>query len=240
MTGFADNQFQSYNNFFVDSLEACYNQVQDFLQIEPPSQHVYSRFVEKNSGGGCAAFYHKTLICGSKKAFVDDILNVWKAGSPPATYPELVKQGKCITPSAQPHELTHWFTEGTPLEYTGLEEGLAEYVKYQVKDEGQNLTCFADHYTVGTFSYPYFDLSKTTYDLSEGYYLTTACIWDYIDKTYGHDKFILIMKELDGLRYTEGEYKFFGDIINPILGEDVIPELEKRFKIKDEVIEVKI
>ncbi len=243
--GFLPKEFDEFNKYLLNTYQSCYVAVKNFLQINPPTQPVYVTY-DVGNGGGCSG-NQSFINCHMS---YDDIMSEpgsysWKdpymvydcpmqpefKGKKWCTFLDLADAGYCVDNFAQPHELTHTFTAGPSNDFLG--EGLAEYVRSKVSVTSQKLKCYEDGFTLdGGVKYPYADLKGAL--TSEGYW-TGACIWDYIETTYGHDKFVKIMQAGDKLSYKPGEYKIFADIINPILGEDILPILKDRFNL-DEII----
>ncbi len=63
------------------------------------------------------------------------------------------------------------------------------------------------------------------------YYDTSACFWDYIESTFGHQAFQQVIQSMD--RYTQQRgntcMPLLTEIINPTLGTDISPITKARF-----------
>ncbi len=231
--GFAHKDDKEYNTYFVKSMQICYTKAQDFLGINSPTKKVYSRFSKIDKGGGCYADI-TDIGCKSTQETIDYFFNEWEDLN-------IIDKGGCVDYAAQPHELTHWIMRWSIIgEDLILNEGLADFVRFKVVDDTDpKLICKEKGYELGYGSlYLYYNLSKKSVkegqtDHRDEIYKTSACVWDHIDVTYGHDKFLAIIKKVDELRFKPGTYNVFADIINPIIGKDILPELNEKFGLEE-------
>lgn len=242
--GFAPADYSSHNEYLTKSFQMCYPKIKDYLGIEPVVQPLFIRLIPTEQGGGCGAGF-EGIVCQGTRAYADMIQNTFSYNG--MHYPELVDKGNCVDDSAQPHELTHSFVYGTPLQdMKGLNEGLADHVRHKnaLNLNQAEFNCLADGYTAGYSGQPgtkqpYLDLNTFRYDIS--YYHTGECIWKYIEDSYGHDKFLQIMQKLVSLRFKPGKYSFFADIVKPVLGTDIFPTIRSRFNLSsDPTVEKKL
>ncbi|PIU21277.1 MAG: hypothetical protein COT15_03325 [Candidatus Diapherotrites archaeon CG08_land_8_20_14_0_20_34_12] len=237
-TVFANNSFkEGYDLLMAQSLENCLTPDINYLGIKPVALTIFVRVLKTDNGGGCSAGGVNEYVCKNTLDFVNNyVYGLWNI-------PALIDEGKCSNFNGQAHELIHLLVYGTPLYQSGvLNEGLANYVGNQhIADDGaaQGLKykCLENGYVVeyadGVLGeiQKYENLSK--FEFNSKMYDTAACIWGYIEDTYGHDKFVKIMQAMDGLRFKPGTYYLFHDIINPILGTDILPVMQKRFQLEE-------
>ena len=180
--------------------------------------------VGEGQTGGLGARYDAVFFSNSPENVsnaqirVDESLGGW------GNYQATLDAGLCPNEMAQSHELVHVFVAGTPIGIgycaegkaicLALNEGLAEYMRYQVNDgETQpgvysSVHCEAHGYrtswnaedlvTYADFGNP--DDGSTSLQR----YQTGLCLWDYIETTYGHDAFLDIMADLNGARDRTG------------------------------------
>ena len=144
------------------------------------------------------------------------------------------------------HEMTHLFLKYLPLP-GWLNEGLATYMEGGdriTSEQGGPLECrengwYGEDWNDGQIKEnPYLSLTAP-YDpiMRRYYYYSTSCFWDYLESSYGHEKFQQIMQQLVSYRdpiYAEcsPERKsiyFIRDIVRPIIGDDISPITQARW-----------
>ncbi len=155
-----------------------------------------------------------------------------------------IRQGRCGVFIPAAHEFTHLYISRSPIP-SALNEGLATLMFQRLAlPEGWVFECRVDSW-YQRFPLPsgeVYEESRPYVNLSEGWeYNTGMCFWDYIEKTYGHEKLQQVAQRLheiqkdwiaNGFTFTDecGTY-FIRDILNPIVGEDVTPVTEPRFGV---------
>lgn len=152
-------------------------------------------------------------------------------------------QGVCHNP----HELTHLVVNDTP--FPGwLNEGIATYMEDPGRtgavDPGRQIVCepggWVEIDSTGRRPIvPYRNLSGYDPTVRMEYYITGSCFWDYIEQTYGHQTFQLIVQTLVARRDPIfnsctpelRESAFLRDIVNPIIGADISEITQPRFGV---------
>lgn len=237
--GYIKQEFSNYNNYLLNSFDNCLPKVEEFLGLKLFITPVMIKFLVLDDGGGVYAgsMADPKIVGRTTPEYIDLILNGILDDK---KYSELVAEGKCVHHAAQAHELTHIYVSETPLEtHMILNEGLATYAESKLADDDAGkILCLEDGIK---YSFSYGDGNMFPYcDLSSGWsgecYATAACIWDYIDTTYGHEKFLEIIKKLDDLRFEIDAYDMFKDIINPIVGEDLFQLFHDKFNLPEDYI----
>lgn len=190
----------NFGNFLLQHNQHCYQQVKEFLGIQPITQCI----IEANSHQDEPLPELEAGFSGRGAAGCMVIRSHWDGNTL-----ECVKEDSSnpLTEDilrCAPHEPTHIFVAGTVLhrEPLWLNEGLAEYVMKHVQED-ITLDCFADGFRftgdysgtkVGTYvplhlTREEHERNGTTYDA----YLTGACVWDHIDTNYGRETFRTII-----------------------------------------------
>ncbi len=237
--GFADSEFDEYNKYFTKSLENCYAKASEYLGIQAWFTPISSKGLLSESGGGCAAggAADPSIICSSSYEFIKLVMTSWMEDS--MSYPELVEKGQCLSHSAQSHEITHILIADTPIAQDRLlNEGLAQYVQSKVAPYAGSIVCLDSGYKYKYYYgesdlFPYANVEDSN---SVGFYETGACIWDHIEKTYGHESLLEILDKMEELRFTLEKHRIFKDLINPIVGEDLLPFLKAQFGIEQDLL----
>lgn len=227
--GIAPNAYADYGEYLTKSFQNCYERVRNLIGIEPVLRPIRLKFFEPIQGGGCSA--GSSIFCASDRQTTEYVLNSWNVNG--VGYPELVDAGYCLGHSAQAHELLHTFVHGTVLgESPALNEGLATYVQHETALDDREIECLSDGFVLeGDAKTPYANLSS--FRISNEFYQTSACLWDFIEKTYGRTKFLGVMQAIGETRYKTGDFRMFGDVITPILGEDALAVIQQRFGLTD-------
>lgn len=152
-----------------------------------------------------------------------------------AINPSAPEWSSCNTITA--HELTHSFFPDVakPL---WAEEGLAEYTARKALD--LSLDCRADGWYEDGIRYAYTPLSSVT--ISRDYYMTSACVYRYIEDTYGASAIQTIYASLrnaqaNGLSSACGGNKrqaFVSQVLVGNTGSSLPTQLQSRFGISSE------
>ncbi|MEW5955212.1 MAG: hypothetical protein AB1626_01595 [Candidatus Micrarchaeota archaeon] len=227
--GIAPNAYAEYGEYLTKSFQNCYERVNGLIGMEPPPRPIYLKFFEPVQGAGCSA--GSSISCASDRQTTEYVLRVWNVNG--VNYTELVERGYCLGHSAQAHELLHSFVHGTVLAESGvLNEGLATYVQHKTALDDRELTCLGRGFILeGDSEKQYADLNNFTYRGES--YQTSACLWDFIEKTYGRRKFLEVIKAIDGTRYKTGTFTMFADVISPVLGEEARVLIQQKFGLTD-------
>ena len=223
-------------NSALQQNQLCYERIKDFLGIEPITRcimetltfegdalELISEYVPRGAAG-CLMIH--SVVDGKKKGCQD-------------LEQELQKPDSC-----SPHEPTHLFVAGTVLhnDPPWLNEGLAEYVMAALQDN-VSLECFSDGFSyifrnpstgevreAKEGKYVPMDRSRkkhkeagTSFDA----YLTGACLWNHLDRQYGHETFMAIMQDVEDSRLSS--ISFVDSILSPRIGKTGISDLEQRF-----------
>ena len=212
--------------------QSCYEKIHDFLGIQPITQCVMeamsfegdlseleSMYVSPQKGGAAGCLMIRSRWLGEK-------------GTCQPLGTEIPEMYSCA-----PHEPAHIFVAGTVLDRDPpwLNEGLAEYVMSQLQ-EGITLECFADSFRFTSPSQtkvgPYLplDIGRGEHDrngTSFDAYLTGGCLWNHLDKGYGHATFRAIMQDVNASRFSE--MSFVNNILLDRIGESGIKDLENKF-----------
>lgn len=214
----------------------CYEKIHDFLGMQPITQCIMeamglegdlseleSMYVSSQKEGAAGCLMIRSAWFGEKKE--------------KCLLEEEITKVKTKVNSCAPHEPTHLFVAGTVLNINPpwLNEGLADYVIAQLH-EGITLECFADSFRfisenqtkVGSYvplnkGREEHESNETAFDA----YLTGACLWGHIDKTYGHETFKAIMQDVDASRFSY--LSFVNDILMRSIGEKGVNDLKKKF-----------
>ena len=215
----------------------CAERLEAYLGFPPPHpimQHlVYSDWV----GMGHAAIFGIVMEIPEENEadfanIVDYYPNNWEA----------TLKGDCHNE----HEMTHHFVQYLPLP-GWLNEGLATYMEGGdriTSEQGGPLECrehgwYGEDWSDGQIKEnPYISLT-VPYDpiMRRYYYYSTSCFWDYLESSYGHEKFQQIMQKLAAYRdpiYEDCSPQrksvyFIRDIVKPIIGDDITPVTQARW-----------
>lgn len=188
------NGSEKLGNYKLKWMENCYPKISDYLGIQPSifSKNIVNRFVYSPDKSysiktmyGAVSFYNENSIINN--------------------YIYQIKDENIISCSdILDHELTHLHVINTPIP-TWLDEGLATYISYKDTDW---VECQENGYIHEKNYSPYQNLSISMslvpWSDYQKYYRTGYCFWDYLEKTYGHNKFQKIMKKLDNYRTNYG------------------------------------
>ncbi|MEK6938847.1 MAG: hypothetical protein AABX04_07445 [Nanoarchaeota archaeon] len=236
VTGFAEKDLEKFNEYLVKSFQNCYEKDTHFLNISLP-YITYVKISKVDQGGGCSSgtFVH----CNNNLDFINNYVFSEHLD-------KFIDAGECLNFDAQSHELVHWLIHATPISDSGvLNEGLAKYTETNITNVtfgGSHLKCLENGYqswwVEGGWEPIHLYTNLSAFDHSAEADFTAACVWDYIVNTYGYDKFVQIMKANAALRYVPGNYQVFKDIINPILGKDILPELNEKFNLQEMTVGV--
>ncbi len=240
---FAPCFLTEYGDFRLQQNQFCYENIKDFLGIQPITQCLMEALSVEGDLQELEAEY---VSQGAAGCMI--IRSRWSGEKKECQKP---KEEKVNEYSCAPHEPTHIFVAGTVLhrDPPWLNEGLADYVSVQLR-ENETLECFAgsfrytfkDNYTgelkeMKEGSYVPLDMEReehrqqgTSFDA----YLTGACLWDYIDSNYGHETFKAIMQDVNASRFAS--MSFVNNILQYHIGENGINDLKNKFG--DDSIEV--
>ncbi|MBN2112795.1 MAG: hypothetical protein JW785_01565 [Acidimicrobiia bacterium] len=153
---------------------------------------------------------------------------------------ESVFSGRC----SEAHETTHMMMDMVRGLPTWLNEGLAVYLSHRDRtnwyvDQDLMRCEEAGYVDINEFTgeetfIPYVALGPDPGAGPYGeYYATGACFWDYFEKAYGHQAFLLVMDALEATRDSaggpiQGCPKFL-DLVTPVIGEDISALTQERF-----------
>ncbi len=229
-------------------IQVCMPKVADILGVPMPATVTWSHEIDPYSGSGTGA--HPISGVSTIYHSLEDLAEYMNWIDLPFEW-EDVRQGYCQGVVA--HELTHLLITVTPLPGF-LNEGLATYMEQRVAAETSvDYVCREDgsygqdFYGTGPHFVPYFNLSTDPYSsLTDeellNMYITAMCFWDYVEKTYGHEKLQAVARRLNEIQaewiaqgYVFPEDRcdiyFIRDILNPVLGEDITSVTEPRFGV---------
>ncbi|MEK7524623.1 MAG: hypothetical protein AAB588_06395 [Patescibacteria group bacterium] len=201
------NNFREFAEAHLIQNAFCFPKIKKILEITPrliDTKHVIENIFSSDQTMAGADWNSIRLEVGPDYN--------WKAvlSKTIPSIKELMEKDIC----PYPHELTHLFLRNLPL-YGWLEEGLAEYVQYQIGDRNKSdiekiclPQAFCEPYQClheGNDPTDYENLGLYPTILIKGapvlenrnrMYYTGMCFWHEIETTYGNKKLKRVMKQL--------------------------------------------
>lgn len=229
--------YEELGNYKLEWMANCYEDIGNYLGIKANlfSKNIVNRF--KYLKG---QYYSVAFIKGVASYYDEETINNYMANMIAGG---MQKNINSCSGDILKHELTHIYLMNTPIP-KWLDEGLATYIPYKDTD---SIKCEEEGYIYDDSYYKYENLSNTIgvpFEDYHRYYQTGYCFWDYIEKTYGHDKFQQILSKLAEYRDTIGVSKdgealfelcydptfyFIEKIIIPVLSIDISDVTEIKF-----------
>lgn len=227
---------------YLYDLVHCAANVGAYLGIDVPDW-VTRRLLNSDGFSGSSAGGNVIMTSGTNETFTlhrANLMDWWRH----------LRAGGCL----DPHEMTHVLLGDTPLPYW-FNEGLATFMEddsrsqYRFPMTAECLLAensFVSNYYGSPEVLPYMNLMNENYDPTVPgiyYYWTGACLWVYLEQTYGADVIPKVVQEL--VKYQDRVYNgcainpprpevyFIRDILTPILGEDITPTLHEMFGINE-------
>lgn len=215
--GKAPEKEKEFNKCVTSILQNTLPKGEQYFSFQYPFPMISGLYINTNPLVDNAAYAYGWgtlggIVLGTNSAFYK------KCNSAPEDY------AKRFTNSQ--HEVNHNFFNNSSLHdsygtYPSIEEGLVNYVSnLGLPDADPPFLCLEEGYK--------FDIDGKLNPYGPKDTFSGQCFWQKIEEEYGHSTFTAITKKLDESRYIDpkaGRKKnalLFKDIINPIIGSDIL------------------
>lgn len=257
--GFSSKDYNELLNYMVDSFNLCDQKIMNYTGLKKPAKPIYFKIFSNEETSPLGAKWDSITFTSTPSNIMDNQDRVTQIIGGWGNYQDQLQKNICPSELAQGHELVHIFLAGTPIGIGycagtsgvcgSFNEGLAEYLKYKINDD-EAVICEEDGFKYSYQPeklYSYYNFSSEDYDGDPiDIYNTGLCMWDYVEKTYGHEAFKAILKKLDQYRNLVGQeksyehpiygnlsytYNILDDFIVPFTSDDIYKIFEERFGI---------
>jgi hypothetical protein len=221
---------QSYSRaaaLAAQNAQNCYDKIKELYGLELAHKIHLSYELGDNAGCNYGA-YAGNVLCHVSEESSDEN---FAGNSQLQEISKEVSAGDCVhyvntVTQSQTHEMTHNYAQGTmTILDKHLAEGLATFAAVELNDNGHKLICGDDNWyweIKPDKVYPYKALNPDAYH-------TGACFLYELRDAIGEDNFNELFSYAHDL--DQGKYFLFGDLINLIAGQDVLPLFQVKYQI---------